>query len=57
MKVLVLAGGKGTKLKPLTNVAKKRILFYVLDQVTEAGVNDIGIVVSPETEVWIEQLL
>ena len=63
MKALVLAGGKGTRMKPLTNtmakqllpVANKPILFYVLDQIREAGITDIGIVVSPETSPYIRE--
>jgi len=57
LKGLVLSGGRGTRLRPLTHTAAKQlvpvgnrpILFYVLDNLKSAGVNEVGVVISPET--------
>ena len=54
MKALILAGGAGTRLRPITHtsakqlvpVANKPILFYGLEAMAEAGIKDVGIVVG-----------
>ena len=65
MKALVLAAGKGTRLKPLTNtvpkhllpVGDKPVLFHILNYIKEAGIKDIGVVVSPESGPYIEEAI
>ncbi|MCS7209966.1 MAG: glucose-1-phosphate thymidylyltransferase [Fimbriimonadales bacterium] len=62
MKALILAGGKGTRLRPITfsmakqlvPVANKPVLFYGLEAIAEAGIRQVGIIVG-ETAAEIQR--
>jgi glucose-1-phosphate thymidylyltransferase len=62
MKAIIAAGGKGTRLYPLTftsnkhliPIANRPLLSYPIENVVEVGIKDVGVIVNPDTRKAVE---
>lgn len=65
MKAVVLSGGQGTRLRPLSwsvpkqlvPIGGRSVLAHVLHDIARAGITDVAVVVSPESKGPVEALL
>src|SRR3954468_10343405 len=64
LKGLILSGGRGPRLRPITHtnakqlvpVANRPVLFYGIDAMAKAGIEEIGIIIAPETGDEIKEV-
>ena len=65
LKALVLSGGKGSRLRPITHtsakqlipIANKPMIHYALEAVAAAGITEVGVAINPDTGEEIRKAL